>query len=80
MTVRIKAHFDGKTIVPDEPVDLPVGTAVVVEATLSSKTTVSPTVEERLAAVRRIAGRATRGRPIPNEAFRRENIYGDDGR
>jgi hypothetical protein len=80
MTVRIKAHFDGKMIVPDEPVDLPVGTAVTVEATLSPKTSVSPTVEARLAAVRRIAGRATRGTPIPDEAFRRENMYGDDGR
>jgi hypothetical protein len=24
MTMSIKAHFDGKTIVPDEPVNLPV--------------------------------------------------------
>ncbi|MEX0777441.1 MAG: hypothetical protein WD042_17185 [Phycisphaeraceae bacterium] len=25
MTTRLRAHFDGKVLVPDEPVDLPVG-------------------------------------------------------
>jgi len=30
MTVRIKGHFDGKTIVPDEPVNWPAGTPVTV--------------------------------------------------
>jgi hypothetical protein len=28
--VAIKGHFDGKVIVPDEPVDLPTGRALVV--------------------------------------------------
>jgi len=28
--VTLKAHFDGKTIVPDEPVSLPEGTALTV--------------------------------------------------
>lgn len=36
--VTIKAHFDGKTIVPDEPVSLPEGTALTVH--------VEPTVAE----------------------------------
>ena len=30
MTRTIKVHFDGKVFVPDEPVDLPVGTQVEV--------------------------------------------------
>jgi hypothetical protein len=32
--VRLKAHFDGRVLVPDEPVDLPTGVAldVVVQA------------------------------------------------
>jgi len=81
MTVRIKAHFDGKTIVPDEPVCFPVGTSlIVVEATMPAGIAPATTVEERLAAIRRIASRATRGAEIPDEALRRENMYGDDGR
>lgn len=28
MTTTILAHFDGKVFVPDEPVDLPIGTAI----------------------------------------------------
>ena len=30
MTETLKAHFDGRVIVPDEPVDLPVGCPLVV--------------------------------------------------
>jgi hypothetical protein len=29
--VAVKAHFDGKVIVPDEPVDLPTGQPLVVQ-------------------------------------------------
>lgn len=29
--MTIKAHFDGKVFVPDEPVDLPVGTQAIIE-------------------------------------------------
>jgi hypothetical protein len=31
MSVTIRAHFDGKVIVPDEPVDLPVNQPLEVE-------------------------------------------------
>jgi hypothetical protein len=34
MTMSIKAHFDGKTIVPDEPVDLPVNQPLQVRVDL----------------------------------------------
>ena len=80
MTVRIKAHFDGKTIVPDEPVDLPVGTPVTVEFTDPGGVALAPTVEERLAALHRIASRASNTPGIPLAALRRENMYGDEGR
>jgi len=80
MATRIQAHFDGTMIVPDEPVDWPVGTAVTVEPAGLLDATLAPTVEERLEAVRRIASRATHGTSIPDEALRRENMYGDDGR
>jgi hypothetical protein len=36
MTRTIAAHFDGKFIVPDEPVDLPVGRPLVVRLEMAS--------------------------------------------
>jgi hypothetical protein len=36
MTRTIKVHFDGKVFVPDEPVDLPVGTQVEVQIVAST--------------------------------------------
>jgi hypothetical protein len=35
MTTKLRAHFDGKVLVPDEPVDLPVGQALEVEVAAS---------------------------------------------
>jgi hypothetical protein len=35
MTQTISAHFDGKVIVPDEPVQLPVGQPLVVRLELA---------------------------------------------
>jgi hypothetical protein len=37
MTMSIKAHFDGKTIVPDEPVNLPVNQPLRVKVDISSQ-------------------------------------------
>ena len=31
MTTRLRAHFDGKVIVPDEPVNLPTGQQLIVD-------------------------------------------------
>lgn len=36
MTRTIAAHFDGKFIVPDEPVDLPVGKPLVVRLDMAA--------------------------------------------
>jgi hypothetical protein len=35
--IGIKAHFDGKVIVPDEPVDLPKGQQLIVQIKLVQK-------------------------------------------
>jgi hypothetical protein len=81
MVVRIKAHFDGKTIVPDEPIDLPVGAEVTVEVPGVSSNPAgispAPTVEERLAALDRLSEMAVQGVGLPREATRRENLYDD---
>jgi hypothetical protein len=77
MTVRIKAHFDGKTIVPDEPVDVPAGTTAVVEFSAASPVFPMPTRQERRAALERIISQSIQGVGIPLEALRRENLYED---
>ena len=43
----IKAHFDGKVIVPDEPVDLPAGTPVTIELDLTPTVAVRPRTDFR---------------------------------
>lgn len=39
MTRTISAHFDGKVIIPDEPVELPVGRSLQLVVELSAETT-----------------------------------------
>jgi hypothetical protein len=34
MTLQLKAHFDGKVIVPDEPLDVPVNQPLTVQVSL----------------------------------------------
>ena len=41
MTRSLRAHFDGKVLVLDEPADLPRGTPLKVEVTVESETTSS---------------------------------------
>lgn len=78
MAMTIRAHFDGKVIVPDEPVDLPVGQSLQVElkvlSTLEGSEYQKLSIEERLERLQRISGRIS-GPVIPDEALRRENLY-----
>jgi hypothetical protein len=77
VSVIIKAHYDGKTIVPDEPVDLPVNEPLEFELRQSSAEFVWDP-EKAKAAIRRITSRA---KPVglPLEALKRENVYEDRG-
>lgn len=77
MVVRIRVHYDGKTIVPDEPVDLPVGEALEVEVRVVEPKLSAAEIKRRRAALRRITSRAIPGLNIPDEALRRENMYED---
>ncbi|MDQ3813577.1 MAG: hypothetical protein M3347_06465 [Armatimonadota bacterium] len=81
MTVVIQAHFDGKVIVPDEPVDLPLNQPLIVELKLEEMSSDSSTeanqeriIEERLRRLREATGRI-QAPEIPLEALRRENLY-----
>jgi len=38
MSQTISAHFDGKVLIPDEPVQLPVGTPLVLRVEISEST------------------------------------------
>lgn len=93
-TLSIRAHFDGRVIVPDEPVDLPLDTPLKIE--VRSTDTVSGEVMEVMSAAknprtvaRRLAGfakftarldRRPSGPGIAAEALRREHMYGDEER
>jgi hypothetical protein len=77
MSLTFRAHFDGKVIVPDEPVDLPTGQSldVTLQPSADASSSNSQTsIEQRLQALERITGRI-RGVAIPDEALRRENLY-----
>lgn len=89
-TVSINAHFDGKSFVPDEPVNISPGEAVVLDIHKTAnpkieqeitEPTLSPkfkTADERKAALQRVI-EMMQGLPeIPLEALRRENMYADD--
>ena len=75
MSVRIRAHYDGKAFVPDEPVDLPVGQGLELYVELPGEA--EDDFARRRAALRRIASHGVRGTNIPLEALRRENLYED---
>jgi hypothetical protein len=87
MTRKARAHYDGTNLVLEEPVDLPVGESVQIEIISAPNGTPEPaipvdnrTLEEKLAALEHLVSLAVPGVNIPDEALRRENMYGDDGR
>lgn len=82
----IRAHFDGRFIVPDEPVDLPAGQPLAVELltggpppnAAGAGAGAGTAGEERDAAIDRLLSRPIRGLNIPDSALSRESLYGDD--
>ncbi len=75
MMTTLRAHFDGKVIVPDEPVELPVNQPLKVLVHLAALECSDLRPEERRAALDRIVARAISGLNIADEALRRENLY-----
>jgi hypothetical protein len=78
MSVVIRAHFDGKVIVPDEPVDLPINEPLEAEFRIAEARLSAEEIVRRRAALKRLASRAIHGLNIPDEALRRENMYEPD--
>lgn len=83
MTRTIRAHFDGRVIVPDEPLDLPVNEPLQVQVTAPA-TGAAPagglaaSPAERGAAVDRLLSKPVQGLNLPDAALGRESIYGDE--
>jgi hypothetical protein len=75
MTWTIRAHFDGRVIVPDEPIDLPVNQTLEVELKPFPAESPVSARERRRAALQRVAARAIHGLNIPTEVLRREHLY-----
>jgi hypothetical protein len=92
--MTIRAHFNGTVLVPDEPLHLPVDTALELEVkrTNGFSPEVAAAMEasqdprdtaQRLTAFRDFLERIrprSKGNSIPAEALRREHMYGDEGR
>lgn len=53
MTTTLRAHFDGKVLVPDEPVELPTDCVLQLEVTSHGTVPNDPTPLERLAQIAR---------------------------
>jgi hypothetical protein len=80
--LSLRAHFDGKVIVPDEPVNLPMNAALDVDVRphVAATRIEEATVTQRLAALDRFMAQGAQGANIPGEMLRREHLYGDDER
>lgn len=78
MSIVIRVHFDGKTIVPEGPVDLPINQSVEAEFRIPEARLSDAEIKRRRAALKRLASRAIHGLHIPDEALRRESMYEPD--
>lgn len=84
MTFHLRAHFDGRVLVPDQLVDLPINQPLELEVTPCGKNgtangEAAPTpelIQERLRKLHSIAGKFS-GPVLSDEALRRENMYED---
>ena len=87
MTHRVRARYDGRVLILEEPVDLPVGEPLDVTIQSAARAEKPPiladpnrSLEEKLAAIEGTFSHGVPGIDLPTEALRRENMYGDDGR
>ncbi|MCL5103503.1 MAG: hypothetical protein M1133_05235 [Armatimonadetes bacterium] len=73
MSVVIRVHFDGKTLVPEEPVDLPINESIEAELRVAEvRPGRSP---EREAAWQRLLSLRISGLDVPDFALSRESMY-----
>ena len=75
MTISVRVHFDGKVLVPDEPLNLPIDQQF--DAVLQALPEYNIDDKEASAALERIKSRSIPGVSIPLEYLSREYIYED---
>jgi hypothetical protein len=66
MTRTIKAHFDGKVFVPDEPVDLPAGKTAEVTVQVAPPTIPPPAPPDEEYPLRSLVEWASKLPPLPD--------------
>jgi hypothetical protein len=71
MSMIIRARYDGKFLVPEEPLDLPVDEPLELELRLVGR----PNEGRLKEMIDRLAARPLSGHAPPAEALRRENLY-----
>jgi hypothetical protein len=70
-----RAHYDGKVIVPDEPVDLPLNESLEVQLRPTAANDLQDlSMEERLKRLKKVTGHIS-GVVLPEEAFNRKTMY-----
>lgn len=77
MKTLIHARYDGKVLIPEEPLELKEGERVAILLLESALRVQEPSLEEKMAALQRFVERGVRGVNLPDEALRRENLYED---
>jgi hypothetical protein len=89
VSLTVRGHFDGKALIPDEPLHLPqdepLWITIQEEAPQTSAAVplladANVPLEAKLESLRELLTFAVPGVNVPDEALRRENMYGDDGR
>lgn len=73
MIFQLRAHFDGRVLIPDEPVDIPVNEPLTLQ--ISTNQTEPQIANSSDAAFERLLSRVVPNANIPAEALRRENLY-----
>jgi predicted DNA-binding antitoxin AbrB/MazE fold protein len=74
MKTLIRARYDGRVLVPEEPLDLQVGQEVLLDIRLEAEQGVAHSKQERLRALQELVDTATPGLDIPDATLRREGM------
>lgn len=80
-SISIKAHFDGKTIVPDEPVNLQANESIIIDIHrqhTGDKKLLEKSPEEQRVALMKLLDFMKDFPEVPLEATRRVNMYDDE--
>ena len=76
MTVQVKAHFDGKVIVPDEPVELPVNEPLTLQVSIDRVKQYSQAEVD--AAFEELMAMRVPNANIPDQALTSESLYANE--